>query len=116
MNNCEDVPHKQIIEMDGSAIGPSCTSTAHRGGDEKVSDSMVVERDEMLRMIEHLEEVVVSLQDVNAGVSKEYAEELQRLRDRLLQAQSPKEWRLLLDFAVQVLAMIAAELLKAWFF
>ena len=80
-----------------------------------MSDSMVVERAEMLKMIAHLEEVVARLQDVNAGVSAEYADELQRLRDRLLQAQSPKEWRLLLDFAVEVLAIIAAELLKAWF-
>lgn len=77
---------------------------------------MVVERAEMLRMIEQLEDVVVRLQDVNAGVSAEYADELQRLRVRLLEAQSPTEWRLLLDFAVEVLAMIAAELLKAWIF
>ena len=81
-----------------------------------MSDSMVVERAEMLRMIEQLEDVVVRLQDVNAGVSAEYADELQRLRVRLLEAQSPTEWRLLLDFAVEVLAMIAAELLKAWIF
>ena len=77
-------------------------------------DSLGVERAEMLRMIEDLERVVEGLNGVNAGVSSECANELQRLRKQVeKEPQSPSKWRGVLDFAAEVLAKIAAELLKA---
>jgi hypothetical protein len=80
-----------------------------------MSDSLTVERAEMLKMIGKLEEVVADLGDDNAGVSKKYAQDLHRLRNQVVRAQSPQQWRPLVDFAVEVMAKIAAEILKAWF-
>jgi hypothetical protein len=80
----------------------------------RYGDSLAVERAEMLRMIEHLEAVVTRLQDVDAGVSKECAQDLKELRNRILKTRSPTKWQLDLDFAAGVLVKIAAAVVKAW--
>jgi hypothetical protein len=89
-------------------------STSDSGGDENVRDFLTVEKAEMLKMVEQLQRVVDGLQDAKAGVSPQYAEDLARLREAIESAHSPSRWRFVMDFASEVLARLAAELLKAW--
>ena len=79
----------------------------------KLKGSLAVERAEMLAIIGHLESVIEGLQDVNAEVSQ-YADELHRLREQVLQTQSPKKWRTVVDVGCDVIVRIAVEMLKTW--
>lgn len=79
-----------------------------------VRDSLAVERAEMLKMIEHLQVIVTGLQDVDAGVSQRYAQDLQRLREAVAKAQTSSKWQFVLEIARDVVVRIAAEILKAW--
>jgi dGTP triphosphohydrolase len=75
-------------------------------------NSLAVLQAETLRVIEDLEKVVVGLRDVDAGVLRKLSEDLQRLRQAVLEAQSSSKWRFVMDFLADLLARIAAELLN----
>lgn len=76
--------------------------------------SLAAEQVELLQIIEHLERVAANLDGENAGVSKKYAEELQRLRERVLRARSQKKLALVAEIGCEMLVKIAVELFKAW--
>ena len=73
--------------------------------------SLAAEQAEMLKLIEHLEEVAVGLQGDNAGVSQKDIEDLERIRLRVAMPQGPEERRQLVGLAMEFLTRLAAELL-----
>jgi hypothetical protein len=77
-----------------------------------MDDPLAVERAELLRMIEELESLLVSLQDVNAGVSTHYAQKLHQLRARVVDAQSPPVRRVVEELSFDILKSVAAEVVK----
>ena len=92
-------------------FGASCSSTSTGGGEKSVKKSLAAEQAEMLKLIEHLEEVAVGLQGDNAGVSQKDIEDLERIRLRVAMPQGPEERRQLVGLAMEFLTRLAAELL-----
>jgi hypothetical protein len=92
----------------GRLAGPTSTG---RGIMKMKKVPLAVQRAEMLKMIEHLQKAARGLEDVNAGVSSSFAEDLQRIREQVADAESPKQWDYLQNLAGEILVKIAVELL-----
>jgi hypothetical protein len=79
-----------------------------------VEDPLIVEREELLQLIEELERLCAGLQDVNAGVSSRTIKRLRRLRAEVARSRSPTKWNHAWTIALEIIRAVAPELVKLW--
>lgn len=79
-----------------------------------MEDPLIVERGELLKMVEELERLTADLQDGNAGVSPQSVERLRQLRVKVEQARSPSKRKVAWRLALEVLKEVGPELVKLW--
>lgn len=79
-----------------------------------MKDPLVVERDEVLGLIEELERLCADLQDVNAGVSSQTIERLRQLRMQVAKARTPSKWQDAWDTLLEIVKEVAPMLIKLW--
>lgn len=77
-----------------------------------VTDPPTVSQDELLQLIGELEDLCADLQDVNAEVSAQITEKLQRLRKCVMRTRSSRARRLGWEIMREALRVLAAEVVK----